>query len=186
MLPADFVGHSLGGLVAVRAAIRRPEAVRRLVLAAAAGITSSTRVAERVLAFVGWVQPGRRLSPYWRVIAKSDLAKTIVFGHWFAADPPALDERAVEAVLSEINLHTDTDSAWRALTRDDPRADLRAVSAPSLVLWGAEDNQLPLPDAFEYARRLQAPLRVIPDCGHLLIVERPDACLEAIERFLGV
>ena len=184
LLPADFVGHSLGGLVSVRAAVRRPEAVRRLVLAAAAGITSSTRVAERALALVGWVQPGRRISPYWRAVAKSDAAKSAVFSHWMAADPPALDEEAVAAILSEVNLHTDTDSAWRALTQDDPRADLHRVGCPALVLWGAEDNQLPVADAFDYARRLRAPLRVIAGCGHLLIVERPDACLDAIERFL--
>jgi pimeloyl-ACP methyl ester carboxylesterase len=39
-------------------------------------------------------------------------------------------------------------------------------------------------DAFEYARRLRAKLRVITDCGHLLIGERPDACLDAIEAFI--
>jgi len=53
------------------------------------------------------------------------------------------------------------------------------------VLWGARDNQLPIEDAFDYARRLQAPLRVIADCGHLLIGERPDACADAIETFLA-
>jgi pimeloyl-ACP methyl ester carboxylesterase len=37
----------------------------------------------------------------------------------------------------------------------------------------------------EYARRLRAPLRVIADCGHLLIGERPDACLRAIREFLA-
>jgi pimeloyl-ACP methyl ester carboxylesterase len=182
--PAHVVGHSLGGLVALRMAVRRPGFVRSVVLAAAAGITSSTRSAERVLAFVGWVQPGRRISPYWRAVAQSDELKRAVFGHWFVADPPALSERAVEAVLRDVGLNTDTDSAWRALTRDDPRPDLHRVRAPCLVLWGASDNQLPLTDAFDYARRLRAPIRVIPDCGHLLIVERPDACLDAIDRFL--
>jgi len=37
----------------------------------------------------------------------------------------------------------------------------------------------------EYARRLRAPLRVIADCGHLLIGERPDSCLKAIRSFLS-
>jgi pimeloyl-ACP methyl ester carboxylesterase len=182
--PAHVVGHSLGGLVALRMAVRRPDSVRSVVLAAAAGITSSTRWAERVLAFVGWVQPGRRISPYWRAVAKSDELKRAVFGHWFAADPPALSDRAVEAILRDVGLNTDSDAAWRALTRDDPRPDLHRVVAPCLVLWGASDNQLPLTDAFDYARRLRAPIRVIADCGHLLIVERPDACLDAIEGFL--
>ena len=49
------------------------------------------------------------------------------------------------------------------------------VRCPALVLWGARDRQVPIDDAFEYARRLRAPLRTIADCGHLLIGERPDA-----------
>ena len=181
---ADYVGHSLGGLVALRAAMRAPDRVRSLVLAAAAGIGSSTRVAERALAFVGFVQPGRRVSPHWRAVARSALLKRIVFSHWFASDPAALREAAVEGTLRDVNLHGDTDSAWRALTRDDPRGELHRVGCPVFVLWGAEDNQLPVDDAFDYARRLRAPLRVLADCGHLLVLERPEACIEAIEGFL--
>ena len=64
---------------------------------------------------------------------------------------------------------------------DDPRSELERVRCPSLVLWGARDLQLPLDDAFEYARRLRAPLRVVADCGHLVIGERPEACLDALE-----
>jgi pimeloyl-ACP methyl ester carboxylesterase len=182
---ADFVGHSLGGLVSLRLAQRRPELVRSVVLAAAAGITSATLWAERMLTLLGWLQPGRKISPHWRRVARSRVLREAVFGHWGAADPTSLSPRAVEGLLSQVNLHTDTDSAWRALTRDDPRRDLHDVTCPCLVLWGARDNQLPLEDAFDYARRLAAPLRVIADTGHLLIVERPDACLDAIERFLA-
>jgi pimeloyl-ACP methyl ester carboxylesterase len=180
----DLVGHSFGGLVSIRLAVRRPELVRRVVLAAAAGISSSTRWAERVLAFLGWLQPGRKISPHWKAVAASRALKHAVFAHWMARDPDALPTVAVEALLRDINLHSDTDSAWRALTQDDPRADLHRVHAPALVLWGAHDNQLPLEDAFELARRLHAPVRVIAECGHLLIVERPDACLDAIEAWL--
>ena len=42
-----------------------------LVLSAAAGITSSTRQAERALALVGWGQPGGQVSPDWRAVAGS-------------------------------------------------------------------------------------------------------------------
>jgi pimeloyl-ACP methyl ester carboxylesterase len=41
-----------------------------------------------------------------------------------------------------------------------------------------------LEDGIEYARRLRAPLRTIAGCGHLLIGERPDACLAAIREFV--
>lgn len=182
---ADFVGHSLGGLIALRLAVRRPEVVRSVVLAAAAGISSSTRRAERMLALLGWLQPGRRISPHWRKVAASGVLREGVFGYWGAADPASLSALAVEGLLRDVSLHTDTASAWRALTRDDPRRDLHDVRCPCLVLWGARDNQLPLADAFDYARRLGATLRVIAECGHLLIAERPDACLDAIDRFLS-
>ena len=42
---AVWIGHSLGGVVALRAAALNPDAVRGLVLAAAAGIGSTTRAA---------------------------------------------------------------------------------------------------------------------------------------------
>jgi pimeloyl-ACP methyl ester carboxylesterase len=108
----------------------------------------------------------------------------VVFGTVSVADPIALTNEAVEGFLAAQLLHTDVDSAWQALRVDDPRQELELIRVPVLVLWGAEDGQLPLDDAFEYARRLRARLRVIAGCGHLLIGERPEVCDRAIADFL--
>jgi pimeloyl-ACP methyl ester carboxylesterase len=183
--PAAVVGHSLGGAIALRLAIRRPELVDALVLAGAAGISSGHRRARYALTVTGILKPGRKIAPHRARVARSPLLRHLVFGRWGAADPPALSPELVDAFLSGPPQHTDTISAARALVLDDPRPDLDRVRCPSLVLWGARDHQLPVEDAFDYARRLQAPLRVIADCGHLLIGERPDACADAIERFLA-
>jgi pimeloyl-ACP methyl ester carboxylesterase len=183
--PAAVVGHSLGGAIAVRLAIRRPEAVSALVLAAAAGISSTTRSAHYALTITGILKPGRKIAPHRRRVARSALLKRLVFGRWGASDPPALPPELVEAFLAGAARHTDTVSAAKALVRDDVRPELEHVRCPVLVLWGARDNQLPVDDGFEYARRLRAPLRVIADCGHLLIGERPAACADAITGFLS-
>lgn len=183
--PAAVVGHSLGGAIVLRLAIRRPDAVSALVLAGAAGISSATRNARYALTVTGIVKPGRKLARYRRRIARSNGLKRAVFGRWGAADPEALPPELVEAFLSGPPRHTDTVSAAKALVRDDPRPDLDRVRCPSLVLWGARDHQLPVADAFDYARRLGGRLRVIADCGHLLIGERPAACADAIESFLA-
>ena len=183
--PAPVVGHSLGGAIALRLAIRRPDSVSRLVLAAAAGISSGTRSARYALTITGILKPGRRIAPHRRLVARSPVLRSLVFGRWGAADPQALAPDVVDAFLSGPARHTDTVSAAKALVRDDPRADLDRVRCPSLVLWGARDNQLPVGDAFDYVRRLRGRLRVISDCGHLLIGERPDACADAIEAFLA-
>jgi pimeloyl-ACP methyl ester carboxylesterase len=182
--PSGVVGHSLGGAIALRLAIRRPELVSALVLAGAAGISSGSRRAHYGLTITGLLKPGRKIAPYRSRVARSAALKTVVFGRWGASDPPALSAEMAEAFLSGPARHTDTVSAAKALVRDDPRPDLDRVQCPVLLLWGARDNQLPVADAFEYARRLRAPLRVIADCGHLLIGERPDACADAIDSFL--
>jgi pimeloyl-ACP methyl ester carboxylesterase len=182
---AGVVGHSLGGAIVLRLAIRRPGLVGRLVLAGAAGISSGSRRSRYALTVTGLVKPGRRIAPYRRLVARSALLTTLVFGRWGAADPQALSGEVVESFLAGPARHTDTFSAAKALMVDDPRPDLDRVRCPALVLWGARDNQLTVVDAFDYARRLGAPVRLIADCGHLLIGERPDACADAIESFLG-
>jgi pimeloyl-ACP methyl ester carboxylesterase len=184
-LPAAWVGHSLGGIVGLRAAVRRPEAVTGVVLAAAAGITSAARVGVTTASVLGFVHAGRLVSPQRGRLARSALGRTLAFGWWGVADPTGLDPDMAEAFLEGPSRHTDTVSAGRALVALDPRLELDRVRCPCLCLWGANDNWVPLADGFEYARRLRAPLRTIADCGHLLIGERPDAVLRALRDFLA-
>jgi magnesium chelatase accessory protein len=185
MLPAAVVGHSAGGLLALRLAARSPEDVTAVVLAASAGISTARRLAELTVEAVGLVRPARVYARFRGRIAQSAALRYLVFGWWGVSDPPAFGAAAVEAFLAPPRLHRDTLSLGRALVRDDVRLDLARVTCPCLVLWGARDNWVLLKDGYEFARRLRAPLRLIPDCGHLLIGERPDACLDAIERFLS-
>jgi len=185
MLPAAVVGHSLGGMIVLRMALRRPEDVPAIVLAAAAGLSIGNVWGRNLLSVFSAIRPGRLAARYRGRVSRSPLLRRFVFGFVSVADPVGLTDQAVEGFLAAHLLHTDVGSAWQALRADDPREELEAVRCPVLVLWGAEDVQLPLDDAFEYTRRLRARLRVIPGCGHLLIGERPDACDRAIEDFLG-
>ena len=184
--PAAVVGHSLGGASRSGSRSARPELVERLVLAGAAGISSATRRSRYALTVTGLAQAGpadrRRIAGVWPRSACCERSSS-------GAGAPPTRRRSrrsvVDGFLAGPARHTDTFSAARALVRDDPRADLDRVRCPALVLWGARDNQLPVADAFDYARRLRAPVRLIADCGHLLIGERPDACADAIESFLA-
>ena len=181
---AVWIGHSLGGLVGLRAAVLRPDAVRCLVLAAAAGIGSASRAAHATVALLGVVRPGRLIAPHRDAWSRSRLGRRAAFGWWGVADPDALEPELAEAFLVGPAHHTDMQQAGRALLVSDPRLELDRVTCPCLCLWGASDNWVRLEDGMEYARRLRAPLRTIAGCGHLLIGERPDACLAAIHSFL--
>ena len=183
-LPAPWVGHSLGGIIGLRAAVRRPETVTGLVLAAAAGISSSTPAGAVTVSALGRVRPERLVRPHRRRFARSALGRTLVFGWWGVADPAGFDPEMAAAFLEGAAQQTDTRTAGLALVRSDSRPDLDRVACPCLCLWGASDNWVPVADGMEYARRLRAPLRLIADCGHLLIGERPEAVIAAVEDFL--
>lgn len=43
---------------------------------------------------------------------------------------------------------------------------------------------MPVGDGFEYARRLRAPIRVLPAAGHLIVGELPEPCAVVLEGFL--
>jgi pimeloyl-ACP methyl ester carboxylesterase len=185
MAPAPVVGHSLGGLVVLRLALRRPELVSALVLAASAGLSIGKVWGRNLLTAFTVIRPGRLAGRYRSLVSRSGPLRRLVFGFVSVADPIGLTDTAVDGFLAGQVLHTDTGSAWRALRDDDPRMELERVQQPVLVLWGSDDAQLPLDDAFEYSRRLRAPLRVVAGCGHLLIGERPEPCADAIRTFLA-
>jgi pimeloyl-ACP methyl ester carboxylesterase len=184
MLPATIVGHSLGGVVALRLALRRPDDVTGLVLASTAGISSTTRRSRYGLRILRLIGPRRLVAPWSHRVADSGRLRYLVFGRWGASDPLILSREAVDGFLVGTKLTSDSASAARAVVLDDVRQELGELTCPVLVLWGARDNQLPLADGFELARRLGAELRVIADCGHLLIGERPELCADAIRSFV--
>jgi pimeloyl-ACP methyl ester carboxylesterase len=124
------------------------------------------------------------VSPLRMLLARRPVLRRPVFSRYEVADSRSLSATAIDGLLGEAPLHTDVRSPAWALIRDDPRRELEGVRCPTVLLWGARDLQVPIGDAFEYARRLRAPLRTFADTGHLLIAERPEACAAAIEEFL--
>jgi pimeloyl-ACP methyl ester carboxylesterase len=178
--PALVVGHSFGGLVALRLAQARPELVHGLLLISPAGIATTTAVTRAIVLASTTVRPGRWVAPLRHRYADRAWYRRALFRPWFVSDAATLSARATHGLLGAQREHTDTKTAARAMNADDPRRDLAEIACRVVILWGARDPQLPLDDAFEYTRRLGAKLRIVADCGHLVIVERPAACLAAL------
>jgi pimeloyl-ACP methyl ester carboxylesterase len=175
-------GHSFGGHVAMHLALRRPDLVGALLLVAPAGIRTRTRFVQVAIAASTFVRPGRVVARARARYASRVWFRRAVFRPWFVADADSFSERATLGFLSGQEEHTNTAVAGRAMVADDPRPELDRLRCPALLLWGASDTQLPLDDAFEYARRLHASLRVVADCGHLVIGERPEAVLDGVRH----
>ncbi|MEV6360737.1 alpha/beta fold hydrolase [Nocardia asteroides] len=76
-------------------------------------------------------------------------------------------------------------SLWRNLDYRDTDAGLARITAPTLVLWGAQDTWLPSSQAHELARRIpDATATVLPDCGHALHEDCPAQVDPLLSGFL--
>ena len=171
---AIVVGHSFGGHLALHLALRRTELVGALCWSRRRASAPRTRFVQAVIAASTFVRPGRLVARARGRYAARGWFRRAVFQPLFVSDADPFSERATLGFLSGQAEHRNTAIAGRAMVADDPRAEL-AVCVPCHRAVGRADAQLPLDDAFEYARRLRAPLRVVADCGHLVIGERPDS-----------
>jgi proline iminopeptidase len=187
----DVLGHSWGGGIAMLAAAldtaAHADAVRRLVLVNAVGITSEWLPplhAAGVARLTGAARAALAAFDV-RSLAQAELATHAAYARtyfpaWFA-DP----EFARHVTPMQGSSHTGACVAAR-LRRDgyDWRDRLRTLTVPTLVVHGVADV-LPLSEAERTARFLtHARLEPIPDAGHNPFWEAPDAFFAAVEEFL--
>ncbi len=70
--------------------------------------------------------------------------------------------------------------------RPDSRPLLGAIQCPTLVIVGDGDELTPPDLAKEIAAGIpNAKLTVVPDCGHLSTIEKPEAVNAAMAEFLS-
>ena len=65
-------------------------------------------------------------------------------------------------------------------------SDLRVAGKPTLIIWGEQDQQIPV----SYAQRLHreipdSQLILVPDAGHLILFDAPDAIANAVVDFVN-
>lgn len=184
---ATIVGHSMGGAVAMAVAAAAPERVDRLVLCASAGFWRPVRlpVPEVAMAPVGaaWdaaVHLRRRAE----VLAAWSAGRRLLLGI-STAPGNALGEDDVRAIVRASAQARRTAQALHAVATRDLRELCAELPVPVGLLWGGQDWVVPQ-RALEAARavRPDAPVAVVDDAGHLVMLERPAAFTAALDELL--
>ena len=183
---ASVVGNSMGGFISSEVAIQFPEAVDRLVLVSAAGITSANvyrapavtvgRIATAITAYTA----GRHRDIASRPVSRH-LALSLVARHPSLIKP----DLAWEAMFTGTGRPGFAD-ALRACLEYDFRERLPEISSPTLIVWGEKDSILSVRDADEFERLIPDSRKVVmEDTGHVPMLERPRAFNDTLLDFLA-
>jgi 3-oxoadipate enol-lactonase len=171
----DLAGFSLGGLIAQRLALTRPERLRKLVLlATVAGRTQDERA--RVAARLAALESGDRGSHY-----DASLSRWLTEG---------FQERHPELVaqLRQRNADNDPDcyaAAYRVLAQTDFGGLLDRISVPTLIATGEDDQgSNPRMANFMHQSIRQSQLAILPGLRHSILIEAPDAVAALMRGFL--
>ena len=173
---AHLVGHSMGALISLDLAARHRTKVAALALLGAA---PRMPVHPALLEAAARPEP---LAP--QLICDCGFGPAGHFGGHKAPGSWMLGH-ALRLLARSAGPRLHADLAACNDYRDGPDAAAR-VRCPTLVIAGTADRMTPARQAAKLAETIQgAQLVVLPDCGHMMMVERPDATLDALVAFFG-
>lgn len=189
--PVVLVGHSMGGMAGMTLALRHPVLVDRMVLLCP---TVSGHLSTMI---------NLMISPI-TILERFGLGSLVVssFENLFVGitdrlmRPVSFAQRTGITEEDYKRLRADARRPGQGRTRyecffamreNDLSGKLTGIEPPTLVLWGAEDNTVPLRDSGVVADEWpQADLRIIPKAGHWPQFETPDITRRHIAAFLGL
>ncbi|MFN2388528.1 MAG: alpha/beta fold hydrolase [Actinomycetota bacterium] len=164
--PAHLVGHSYGAKTALLMAAREPARVEKLVL-------------------VG--SPGLRMPPSMRARAKRIASRGARVAGRLGAPGKKVRALVYERIASQD--YRDAGAMRDVLVRvvnEDLTELLPRIGAPTLLVWGTEDDAVPV----AHARRMEqlipdAGLVLLEGAGHFAYLDEPDRFCRIVRHFLG-
>lgn len=172
-----LLGHSMGGGIAAVVTARHPDRVARVGLIDAAGVRfRDNRFGIDVLAGKNpfAVHDAASLQRYLDTVFHDDDAKPTI--PW-PADRIYIARRAQDAAFEQRVL----DRIGRGDERFLPGDAAARIDQPALLLWCRQDKVIDASALALYAQRMPQARRVLLDgCGHMSIMEKPDAVAHAV------
>jgi pimeloyl-ACP methyl ester carboxylesterase len=175
----SVMGHSMGGKMAWSLAASQPERVQALVLMAPDGFPETKDIGTKpyevpaIMGLIKYVLPKylvrKSIEP---AFTEADALNDALVNRYF----DMLRAPGVRGAILERSNQT-------IYTNPVPR--LKAIKAPTLLIWGEQDQMIPSTNAQSYANVLSNSTTVlVPKLGHLLQEEQPEKGLAAVMQFL--
>jgi pimeloyl-ACP methyl ester carboxylesterase len=178
----DFtvVGHSWGSAVSLQVTLLAQERVERVVLFNGMFFKNQQPVVFH------WARVPGLGEVIYGVFYPERQDEKMAFAFYDAES--IIDEPMVEAVESMMKRPGTLAAALasvRAMRFDEMEPHYSDITQPTLLLWGREDQVTPLRHGERIYQTLgNARLVVLPQCGHLPMIEAPNTSLKELIRFL--
>ncbi|MEN9937777.1 MAG: hypothetical protein RLZZ387_4356 [Chloroflexota bacterium] len=188
--PVVYVGHSMGGMIGVMMALRHPELLERMALLCP---TISGRLSTRINLLVSPVTMLERIDLASKIIARLEKRRVSVTDFMMRpvsfAERSGIGERDYRRIREDVRRpgqgKVRAECFW-AMRNNNLSGKIGGIRVPTLVVWGMEDNTVPLRDASIIADEWpHAELRVIPKAGHWPQFEVPELTLRYLRGFLS-
>ena len=174
----DVLGYSWGGALALQFAHDAPRYIRRLVLASTSPGVGGKLPSPGVLMLVSSPLPYLSRSYLTRIAP-------VIYGGGMRRGG-ASARRELERLLGYRPNLIDSLQQVYAISWWTSLSWLHRVTAPTLVLCGADDPLVPAQNARLLARQIpRARLELVPDAGHLWMLEQPEASASLVGEFLS-
>lgn len=188
--PVVLIGHSMGGMTSLTLTLRHPELVERMILVCP---TISGKLSMFINMFVSPVTFLERfyvanwlialLEPYFLRITDRLMRPASFADRTHITEDEYTMLRADARRAGQGRVRAE---CYRAMLENDLRSKLSQIDKPALVIWGMEDNTVPLRDASVVATEMpDADLRVIPNAGHWPQFETRDLTRRYVRAFMG-
>jgi pimeloyl-ACP methyl ester carboxylesterase len=171
-----LVGLSLGGYIAFEIMRQAPQRVAKLALLDTSARPDTPELTARRQAPMAQARAGKLIE-----VADESFV--------FFVHPDRHGDVALRDVVRAMAVETGVEAYLRQqqaiIARPDSRPTLSAIRCPTLMLVGAEDKGTPRELAREIAAGIAgARLVVVPECGHLSTLERPQAVTKALVEWM--
>ncbi len=184
-----ILGWSLGGIVGIELALKKPERVTGLILVATAAkprsnhppITLQDNLFTGIAALLNYVKPGWE----WNI---ETFGKKSLFRYLIDRHTPSTYRYIAKYAVSAY-LQTSSFATWalnQAIRADRNRIpDLHQIRSPSLILAGAADRHIMAQSSLETSKHLQdCSYKCYPQTAHLFPWEIPTQVLGDIDDWL--
>lgn len=189
--PVVLVGHSMGGMISVTLAGKHPVLVERMVLL---NPTISGRLSTMINVTISPITMMERFGFGSAIV--SSVERTFVGITDRLMRPVSFAERSGITRDDYERIRHDARrpgqgrvraECFQAMRENDLSGRLTDIKPPALVIWGAEDNTVPLRDAGVVADEWpQADLRIFPKAGHWPHFETPEITRRQVAAYLGL